>query len=348
MDGDHSLRPAELRWQLTANAPIQRCWRLLSDTDRFNRVANFKHQFEDKLLPQGGVESTGRDWHAGIPLKWTESPHTWQAPERFRIHRTFIGGPAREYTVDLALSADGDSKTKITYLVRVWPRVALLRPVVLADLRMFVRSGIDKALRRAVSYLNGEIKHFDDPPPKLSIRADKRLRLGLANLQSTELRQRIYKMIGNMPLHLQQKLNPLKLAVAWKAEPEETLSAFIEAVNHGVLRLNWSLRCPSCRTNIVELPRLTAGPEERHCDSCNLPFDGSMPDNLVATFQPDPSIRPLSVSRRCVGSAGRTPHVLFQRDLKPMTRVKLTLPLLAGGYRIRTIPSTSTKIGSVV
>ncbi len=335
------VRPVELRWRLRTTAPLERTWALLSDTDRFNRVAGIDQSFEEEAQPDGSVKRTGTLRRAGIPLRWDERPFVWDAPRRFAVNRRFHGGPARSYVVSLDLTADPKG-TSIDYRVVITPRVTVTRPAVVADARLFTRPGLDRALRRAVAVLDGERSLFDDPPPALPRRAGDLLERGLEGVRSPAVAKRLAQLIHKAPLRLQRQLNPLRLARRWQLPEAETVVAFLDAVAGGVLTVSWELRCPSCRVAKATAPRLGAGPRDVHCPSCNLPFDGSLPDNLVVGFGVDPRIRKIEEPLLCIGGPGRTPHILSQTVIQAGERVQFDVALLAGAYRLRTFPATST------
>lgn len=336
-----SLEPVTMRWRLKTTASIRRTWSLLSDTDRFNRVAGKDDSFEERALPDGTVERVGTMRRLGIKLRWNEVPFEWNAPHAYSVRRVFQGGPASRYELRVRMRATDDNCTEIDYRVDVFPRRSLTRPAVLADAKLFTRPGLDRALNRAIEVLNGQRTLFDDPPPALDAASSERLTRGLADLRSAKVAKRLESYLRTAPLVSQQNLAPLRLARQWQLPEAETLVGFMDAVAGGVLSLSWELRCPSCRVSKGQEPRLRAGPQMVHCTSCNLPFDGSLPDNLVAGFSPDPRIRDIDIPLRCIGSPARTPHILAQHILIPGHTTEMHLSLLPGTYRLRTFPPTS-------
>ncbi len=334
--------PVTMRWRLQTTASVARTWALLSDTDRFNRVAGKNDSYVERPLPDGTVERIGSMRRVGIRLRWVEAPFEWLEPHQFSVRRVFQGGPASHYEVNVALSELASGGTEIAYQVDVHPRLLVTRPAVLADAKLFTRPGLDRALTRAIEVLDGRRPVFDDPAPPLSHAAEALLSRGLQSVRSPTVAKRLGAYLRAAPLVAQQNLAPLRLARQWGVPEAETLVAFMDAVAGGVLSLTWELRCPSCRASKGQAPRLGAGPREVHCPSCNLPFDGALPDNLLAGFRPDARVRVIDLPIRCIGSPARTPHLVAQRILSPGETTILDVSLLPGAYRLRTFPATST------
>ncbi|MCB9740902.1 MAG: serine/threonine protein kinase, partial [Deltaproteobacteria bacterium] len=317
------------------------CWALLSDTDRVNRVAGLEMRFAERALETGHVEVEGRARSLGVPLRWKEIPYEWQANERYSVRREFRGGPASAYTVHVALTSTEEG-TQIDYAVEVEPRSTLTRPLVKLDLAAVTRPALERMLRRAVATLDGTVGAFDLPPPPLDDAGSKRLERGLAALDDAELAGLIGTFLREAPLVEQQEIAPLRLARRWRVDANRLLEAMLRLVPAGVVELRWSLRCPSCRVGKHSSPKLGAGPMLVHCPSCNIPYDGSLPDALIASFRPHPAVRTIDMPIRCVGSPARTPHILAAANLEAEAETTLVSNLLPGRYRLRTLPDRGT------
>ena len=92
----------KLTWELHTQADITAAWASLSDTDRFNRLAELNFTFEP--APAGSsVRRIGRMKRLGMVLTWDELPFTYEAPRWFKTRRIFHGGPAKEFSATLQL-----------------------------------------------------------------------------------------------------------------------------------------------------------------------------------------------------------------------------------------------------
>ncbi|MEY3015582.1 MAG: hypothetical protein RIT45_4317, partial [Pseudomonadota bacterium] len=330
------IEPERMTWTLTTSATPEACWALFSDTDRINRVAGLEMRFVEQALQTGHVAVQGRARSLGVPLRWDEQPYEWRENERYSVRRTFHGGPASAYSVHVTLTPI-DAGTRIDYEVEVTPRNTLTRALVKIDLGAVTRPALERTLRRAVAALDGTVGSFEHAPPPLSAAAERRLERALAQLP-TDVAARLRTFLAEAPLAEQQEIAPLRLARRWALEPDDVLRAMLQLVPAGVLELRWKLRCPSCRVGKHSSPKLRAGPLQVHCPSCNIPYDGSLPDALIASFRPHPEVRAIDLPIRCIGSPARTPHIVAARNVEPGAEEVLEVALLPGRYRLRTLP----------
>src|SRR5688500_15245125 len=117
-------RARTYEWQWELDAPPERLWPLVADTDRFNRDTGLP-QVTDARGPDealGPGERHLRMRVAGVPIEWDESPFQWVAPSRFGVVRRYRRGPLREMRVEVELEALGEDRTRLNYRVRAQPR----------------------------------------------------------------------------------------------------------------------------------------------------------------------------------------------------------------------------------
>lgn len=330
-----------LRWRLQTRADQATAWRLLRDTDTFNRVVDMGFRFTEEPLDAGKVRRTGRVNRLGLKLPWTEQPFDYDEPRRWSTVRIFGFGPVDRYTVSCELEPH-DGGTLITYQVVLTPRSPLLMAVVKADANLLVKPKLARGLARAVRFLNGDIGEFDLPPPKLPSRVHKRLAAGLAELTDAAVAERLGDFLLQAPLNNQNMMHPLRLAKAWRLPGSDVVRGCFQAVSAGLLTMHWQLVCPSCRAAKNELDALRIPTDRAHCPSCNIRYDGSFPDSLVVTLRPAAAIRPIELPIECLGSPGRTPSMIAQTTLAPRTAYEWPVDLLAGAYQLRTFPHLET------
>src|SRR5690349_21251126 len=111
--------PTVLEWELVTRAPIEQAWRELSDTDRFNKVAEAGFSFarsEPGAAPRGSISKLG------LTVSWTEEPFSFRAPRWFRVERRFEGGPAEKLVARADLTPLPTGGTGIHYKIEVTPR----------------------------------------------------------------------------------------------------------------------------------------------------------------------------------------------------------------------------------
>jgi len=331
-----------LSWTLRTRADQQTAWRLLRDTDTFNRVADMGFRFVERMAAEGGVERVGRVGRFGLKLPWTERPFDFVAPHRWRTVREFSFGPVLSYEVRCELTAEGEG-TRIDYTVELTPRTPLLMAVVRLDTRMLVKPKLERTLARAKRFLDGDLDEFDLPPPGLTRKAEERLAAGIDALrgQGSDTEKaglRLAMHIREAPLRAQNMMHPLRLAKRWKLPADDVIRAMFHAVGAGVLTMHWQLVCPSCRAAKEELSTLALARGDSHCPSCEIRYDGSFPDSLAVTFRPDPAVRAIDLPIECLGSPGRTPSVVARATLEPGRTYDWPVDLLPGAYTVRTAP----------
>ena len=329
--------PVVLTWKLQTRADIIKTWRLLSDTDRFNRVAGVNLRFTE-TVEDGQVKRVGYTDKLGMRLHWDEQPFVYEEPRYFKIERRFQDGPAEVMRVELRLSPC-DSGTEISYEVQIVPRMAVLWPVLAADARLTVRPQLDTALKRAVQSLDHDAP-FDIPPPPLSDEGASKLDDGLRHVQPAALQEGLRSMVRTAPPHQQARISPIAVARDWDIDEDEVLTGFLTAVRDGALSMTWELLCPQCQGPKATTDRFGAERTQVHCPSCNIIYDGSFPDSVNVSFKPHTAVRALDVDVECLLSPARTPHVRANVALEPEDSVTLTLELEEGGYLLQPEPST--------
>src|SRR5687767_13061675 len=83
--------PRRYVWQWELDAPPERLWPLVADTDRFNRDTGLP-PVEDMRAPDEELAPGRRHLRirvAGVPVEWEESPFEWVAPTRFGVLRRY-------------------------------------------------------------------------------------------------------------------------------------------------------------------------------------------------------------------------------------------------------------------
>lgn len=325
----------KLTWELHTRADITAAWASLSDTDRFNRLAQLGFTFEP--APAGSsVRRVGRMKRLGMELTWDELPFTYEAPRWYKTRRIFHGGPAKEFSATLQLKETSDGGTDIRYVVEVVPRNMLTSPVVKIDLERSTRPQLDRVWKMLVEDLDAAQAPRDVPPPELAPEREEALARLLGLLPQDAITAQLGLFLRSAPLRDQDHMAPPTLATRWGMEEWPVTERLLQATEQGLLKLNWEILCPSCRS-----PQATAGTGQRelHCQSCEIPFDDALPDSVVVSFRPSKTVRDFEVAQDCVGSPALTRHILASRSLLPNETLKLDMNLAPGPYRLRTWPS---------
>lgn len=339
-----AVEPVRLSWELRSTASIEEVWAILSDTDRFNRMAQLDFHYTEEPQPGGTTLRIGRTRRLGfIDLEWVELPARYQAPEWYKFIRRFRGSPVSEIHVLLRLRAV-EGGTHVRYTVEAYPRNILFRPLVIFELYLFTRPSLDSALQKVMSMVASTSPLTDPRPPALGVEARKRLEGAISRLGSPELATNLSLFLRDSPLREQDRIHPLRQARAWNMEDKVVLRGFLQAVREGILTLHWDLICPNCQ-GAKERPAHLAEIKPRvHCPSCNVFFDATFPDSVSVSFRPHPAIRTFEVPVECMSSPGRQGHVVSQDELGRGGQLTFTPRLQAGPYRLRTWPPVDTAV----
>ena len=330
-------KPVTLRWELETDASIDATWALFGDTDRYNRAVGFGFQFTEEPRPDGTVVRKGHAKALGVVnLTWEERPFRYRVPEWFQSTRLFEGGPAERLVTSLNLEARG-GRTHITYVIEVYPRSFMARPVVALELKRVTKPKIDAVISIMLSRLAGSSDQYDPLPAPLSRAAEERVLQKVPRIPPP-IGERLATLVREAPLYEQARIHPLQAAERWDLKDDQVLDAFLKAVHEGFLELWWDLLCPLCKGSKERVKSLAQLQPQVHCPSCNIVYDGTFPDSVVVSFKPAPDIRDFEVDVACLGSPYRQPHVLAQDRLEPSGTCVLKVKLAEGAYRIRTQP----------
>lgn len=329
--------PVRIQWELHTRADLDTTWLHLSDTDRFNRVAELGFTFTEAPDDSGEVVRVGHMNKLGLSLSWDELPFVYRAPHWFRTRRIFHNGPAAEFTASLRLKST-DTGTSILYSVEVVPRNALTTPVVAIELKTQTHSTLDRALKLLVSELDEGVAPRDKPAGALSTSGENRLVEGLAKLDG-RVAPHLADFLRSAPLREQARISPARLADRWGLSTADVTSCLLEATRAELLSISWSVLCPSCRQPKA---RMAPGQAQVHCPSCNIYYDATFPDSLAVHWTPHPAVRDVDLPVDCIGSPALQRHIVAQDEVPAGGVLELSVDLPPGAYRLRTWPMRGT------
>ena len=328
-------------WTWEFDAEPMAVWTVLADTARFNEAAGFpKHEISERKEPDGGVSYIGTAKISGFNVAWRDIPLEWIEGERFTHRSEFFGTPIKSLAVTLTLTEENDG-TRADYLLEVEPRNWIGR--ILA--RYLLRSAEPTYARLAselAAYLKGrKPAPFETPAEVFTPSVKRRVDTAITQIAATGcdlgLAERLAAYVRDAQEVDLMHIRPLKLARDWSLTERDIIEVCLEAVNAGLLGMDWQLLCPRCRGAKVNAPRLGDLPPQAHCESCSIDYEREFATNVELTFHPAPAIRQIDRGEFCLFGPMSTPHVKLQQTLGPgrARRVDFTLP--PGGYRIRTL-----------
>ena len=328
-------------WTWEFDAEPMAVWTVLADTARFNEAAGFpKHEIVERKEPDGGVSYIGTAKISGFNVSWRDIPLEWLEGERFTHRNEFFGTPVRSLAVSLTLTEENYG-TRADYQLEIEPRNWIGR-----ILARYLLRAAEPTYARLTSELAAYLKGQKPAPfetaaeaftPSVKRRVDAAVTQIAAAGCDLGLAERLAAYVRDAPEVDLMHIRPLKLAKQWSLPERDIIEVCLEAVNAGLLGMDWQLLCPRCRGAKVNAPRLGDLPPQAHCESCSIDYEREFATNVELTFHPAPAIRHIDRGEFCLFGPVSTPHVKLQQTLGPgrARRVDFTLP--PGGYRIRTL-----------
>ncbi len=331
-------KPIVLSWDLVTRASLREAWAAMSDTDRFNRVAEAGFTFTPGDASRDGARTQGTIKKLGLTVSWDEEPFSYRAPHWFRIERRFHSGPAERLVANARLSRRAEGGTRIEYALEITPRGFFSRTILGIDLRATTERKVGAALKLLVATLDQEtpVEKYAGVPRQLDAEADKRLARGIELLRPSPYADRLAAFVRAAPERDQARISASALAGAWQAQLDDVVDLLLAATDVGVLSMTLDLLCPAC-----QVPRRELGPGagEVHCDACGIRYDATFPELCAVHFRPSPDIRALDVKTECIGSPAQSVHILAQETLDPGAETDLATDLEPGMHRLRTLPA---------
>lgn len=320
-------------------APRDAVWAFVSDTDRLNRRIGLGelHVTAKTPTPDSPARFVMTTNSLGIPLTYEESPFEWQRGSHFRVFRKMLGGPIESTTSTFTLRDLGDAKTEVTCTVIAVPRSVLFAPIAW----LAVRDGVNRVAKVLESIDVFAIqkrphpyaKPASTPVEEVLARAERKLEEFTGNGETTRLLAQHLREASDADCF---RMRPFELADLWNVPRKDVLHAFLHGVPAGLVELQWSLICPSCRLESSSTDTLDAIGTEGHCQLCDLTFELEFDRVVEATFKPHPGVRKVSTQLFCAAGPGRMPHILSQALLAQDGEATLTAPESEGRFRLFT------------
>jgi adenylate cyclase len=333
---DMPLSTIILNATINLDAPLERLWPLLSDTDRINRLVGLP-AFE-RTEPDQELTQIVHGHYLGLPVSWREYPFEWVFEQWFQVERAFAPPlPFNRLVTGARLTPLPGDHTRAEVWVHLQPRnivgwlggrVYLSRKL-LRDLLRVYRS-LDALAIAAEPII---------PPARKPIVDARRLALGAERLGQFGVRS---ALIERLTAHLSRaddpdvlRMRPFALADHWGEPRLEVLRLFLYATRSGLLDLEWDVLCPNCRGASMRTRTLADLGGEAHCGSCNIRYDVNFDESVELRFSVSPDIRDAIDMPFCIGGPANTRHIMAQLWLPAHGTKELRLRLAEGSYRLR-------------
>lgn len=352
-------RQFEYRWEWTFGAPPDRLWRLVADTNRFDRdagvpavtrlpaAASGASGADDgpRVLANGRTRVRVRQY--GVALDYVEEPFEWDAPHRFAVSRRFETGPLGWLRIEAELTPTAEGGTHLTYVVKARARRAVFGVAIPIQVGIILARRFDRTFRAydRIAQL-GDFSFATGAKPRLAPGASERLTAQLAAVVAAGVDDALAARVGVLLREADDlavaRIRPYVLADEWGFARRDVLEAFLLATRAGLVELRWDVICPMCLGARASAEHLREMPTEVHCEMCNVDFGANFASSVELTFTPSPSIRRVGGDEFCIGNPMQTPHVVHQELLSGGEAMELRAPAEAGRYRLRCLGHTGS------
>ncbi len=330
------------RWTWELDAPRDRLWQYLADTDWVNSHAGLPRiaaRYES--LPEGGTRRIASFAQGPIRVEWEERPTIWQVPSFFEVERIYRHGPLARFFNRTALQSLGADRTRVVVDVELQASSPLGAPL-LPLLAAHGKRGANRAFRLAATLAR---RNQATSIPSASADAGPWQVLRDAGI-GAEVVARLAAFVDGAEDRELQRIRPYELADAWKMSRRTILSAFLTATRHGLFNLRWSVLCPGCRGPSPGIDSLAQLHRGYHCVSCNLPFDAAFDRSVEVTFDARPLGRGTESGLFCIANPHRSPHVYVQTTIAPHAEREVSLALARGNYQLNVTGTAAAFVAS--
>ncbi|HKE37208.1 MAG TPA: DUF5939 domain-containing protein [Candidatus Baltobacteraceae bacterium] len=319
------------RWTWEFDAPRDRLWEYVADTDWVNAHAGLP-RIDQRFapLPEGGTRKFGSFRRGPMYVEWEEMPTIWRVPEFYTVERHYTHGPLRRFVNTAALEALSPQRTRLLFGVELEASSPLLEPL----LPLVAAQG-KRGANRAFSLAAKLAAHAKGPPatPAPTHVFAPLLDAGIA----PEVVAALEAFVASAEDRNLLRMRPYELADRWRLPRREVLRAFLAATRAGRFNLRWNVICPGCRGPMPGMDSLGSLKDGYHCPNCNVSFDAVFDRTVEVTFNARPLGRVGEEGLFCIASPQRSAHVYAQTRVLTDSGQALHATLPAGTYDFNVI-----------
>ena len=332
----------EFKWDLKSTP--KQLWPHVSNTDRFNQAMGLPPAtFRTESDGIGGTRRFGEAAIGAVKLAWEEHPFEWIEGRRFGVLREFTQGPFLWFISTVELSQRPSGGTTLTHSVRIEPRGFVGKLVSKIQMGRPTRNALERIYRRidqvasAGSDLIGEDPFSKTKQTGAAVqqRMDQRVATLIDAGTDAEIADRIGQFLLEAPDQEVSRIRPIALAQRLGLDEKKTIDTCLRAVKHGMLTLLWDILCPVCRIPSSVKDTLQSLKDHEHCEACNLDFESDFSTSVELIFRIHPELRRVKTETYCIGGPAHFPHIVAQTRVRSGERVKWTLSIPPGTYRLR-------------
>jgi class 3 adenylate cyclase len=315
------------RWTWDFDAPRERLWEYLADTDWVNAHAGLP-RISARFEPSdgGGTRKFGSFRRGPMYVEWEELPTVWRVPEFYAVERRYTHGPLRRFLNTAAFEALSPTRTRVVVgieLEAATPFVEPLLPLIAAQ----GKRGADRAFALGARLAVHENRFTGDATATPRVFAPL-LDAGIAPRVVTALE----RFVADAEDRDLLRMRPYELADRWGLPRRDVLRAFLAATRAGRFNLRWNVICPGCRGPQPGMDSLELLKNGYHCPSCDVPFDAVFDRTVEVTFNARPLGRGGEEGLFCLASPQRSAHVYAQAAIPKGSTETIDVTLPAGAY----------------
>jgi adenylate cyclase len=326
-------------WKIPLQAPPDRLWRYIADTNRLNQYAGLP-QSVFKYVPEadGGSHQVGETRYMGWTLRWDEHPFEWIEGRYYEVVRGYHNGPIRTFHTAVTLHPNHGG-TLVQQTVTCEPRWFFAIPAISWEIGVVSRRRFRAAYQKIDGVLRDNAEPAFVPIPRVAIppgRLDV-IRQRLADAAGRQWLPSLIADLETMPDEELDAMRPFVFADRWSADRREVLKLFLHAAQAGLLDLSWDVICPGCRGAQERHDSLKKMKTDAHCPACNVRFGADFAQSVEVRFRPNPAIRRIDVVRYCSGGPMNAPHIVAQQQIAAGQSKTVELRLPPWEYQVRSL-----------
>ena len=331
-------------WKIPLQAPPDRLWRYIADTNRLNQYAGLpKSTFKYVPEADGGSHQIGETRYMGWTLRWDEHPFEWIEGRYYEVVRGYHTGPIRIFHTAVTLHPN-DGGTLVQQTVTCEPRWLFAIPAIYWEIGFASQRRFRAAYRKIDGFLHGNAEPAFVPVPRVAIPPGRleAIRQRLVNAAGGRWLPQLIDALETMPDEDLDAMRPFVFADRWSADRREVLKLFLHASQAGLLDLSWDVICPGCRGAQERHDSLKKMKTDAHCPACNVRFGADFANSVEVRFRPNPSIRRVDVVRYCSGGPMNAPHIVAQQQIPAGQSKTVDIRLRPWEYAVRSLKLDTT------
>jgi adenylate cyclase len=272
----------EFVWKIPVDAPPDKLWRYIADTNRINQYAGLP-EFTFRYIPEadGGSRQVGETRFMGWRLRWDEHPFEWIEGRYYEVVRDYHNGPLRKFHTRVTLHANNDGSL-VEQIITCEPRWLAAIPVIYWEIGFSSQRRFRAAYRNIEKFLQGAPAAPFLPVPRVAIPPGRveAVRQRLAHAGGRQWLPRLIDAIETFADEDLDAMRPFVFADLWKADRRDVLKLFLHASQAGLLDLSWDVICPGCRGAQERHDSLRKMRTEAHCPACNIQYGANFAESV--------------------------------------------------------------------